>query len=316
MSGTASSPNKFSSRLSPRPDLSPMRSVPAPQYLHELDVSATQRQHATALTVWQDRLHRQEENADSIIDALKGQIALLRKQLEANDASHRREVESIRKEKETREQQLQLTIHTLEAQLSQQTSLRMECEAELGGLQGAVRRAQNELDTLRTSRTTMSQAETQRLMERNQELSDLHRINLENNRRLQQEIAAFNRELEVKDSAISDLRETVNLLKEENSVESLEKEEEMRKVKREFGELQRALKAQRSEYERVSTMQAHWEREWRDWQQEQELRESESRRLRHENNELQQQVARLEKLVYGRGSRGTPSPARSRTPLV
>lgn len=265
--------------------------------------------------MWQDRLRRQEENADSIIDALKGQIALLRKQLEANDTNHRREVESICKEDEARVQQLQLTIHTLDAQLSQQTSLRMECEAELGGLQEAVRRAQSELDGLRSSRTALSQAETQRMMERNQELSDLHRLDLETIRRLQMEIAAFHREIEVKDRAIEDLRETVNLLKEENSVEAMEKEEEMRKVKREFGELQKALKAQRSEYERVSTLQTRWEREWRDWQQEQDLRDSESKRLRHENGELQQQVARLEKLVYGRGSRNTPSPARSRTPL-
>lgn len=246
---------------------------------------------------------------------MKGQIALLRKQLEAKDASHRREVESICKEEEVQVQQLELTVHTLEAQLSQQTSLRMECEAELGGLQEAVRRAQSELDSLRSSRTALSQAETQRLMERNQELSDLHRIDMDTTRRLQVEIAAFRREIEVKDRAIGDLREAVNLLKEENSIEALEKEEEMRKVKREFGELQKALKAQRSEYERVSTLQSRWEREWRDWQQEQELRDSEGRRLRQENGELQQQVARLEKLVYGRGSRSTPSPARSRTPL-
>ena len=306
MSGLASSPNKFSQRLSARTDLSPMRlSPPASQYIHQLDVPLTQKQHTTTLTMWQERLRRQEENADSIIEALKGQISLLRKQLETTSVSHNHDLESLQKSHESQNQQLEIRIFTLENQLKQENSLRIECERELEELKKAVITAKSEVNAMKNSRNMSFQGDMKRLIDRNREI-------IEENERLKADFEELRREIEVKNHAISDLRDTINLLKEENSLESLEKAEEMQQVKSDFISLQKALKEQKLEYEKVNKLQKKWEGEWKDWVLEQGLRENEVNRLRKENRELSAQVSRLEKLVYGRG---TNSPVRSRTPV-
>lgn len=313
-------------RSSPREELMSARSKQADSDAYAADyLTELERKHEYEIVSLRNKLKAQEDHHESQVDQLKRQITKTREMINNRSQDKSNEAEKLRKECQKRlevmrsqntheVEELTFTLQELKKRAEQESqimqakkkeinSAKLNQDEEINKLQDKKLDLTRELDFLKEKIADIHKNEIGRLQDTYQKLKEKHAKEIERIKlNKDAEEKEIDKKLDAKERMLQNLEYEVSHLRREFELRKQETDNDLKGLKESLLESQRRLESHEHEVSRILPARDAAKRETNVLTKSINRLEIDIAKEMNKNKKYRERIARLEKLVYSKGS--------------